>query len=457
MIGRRLGVLSRWIRVCLMIPLASVVSSGKGLAQNWSLDARTIGLGDVGGSGNLATKMIDEQRDYRSIVLPFGLIQTLQHKHVFDPGSSEFDPIRAIEYASSPFHYVFGRDTGNSSAESRFVSGVRNATLGRKLSTYPGFVPANDVIAEGLVSPSFGGTIKVRQDPMGGFQGMYVGAGPYLSLRTAAAIDRGLTNVLTTGIDAPSALLPMTASHEGQLALAVTGGYRGRFRWPSGVGSGSAREGLYVAANYNYLHGFQYENDDIAVRFITDNQGSLVDASNIAVGHRHTSAGSGMALDFGIGAVIDHWEAGFGARGIANRIDWSKVEATTYSLSNLTSGRSTFTNTPAVAAADRRVELPVDYRGNVAYYSDRWTAAVEVGHGLGGGSFHGGLERRFRQIELRGGARYTVGEWNPAAGIGFNLTRRVSLDVAAFGTTANIERQRRMAVAGSLRLNHDRK
>lgn len=101
MIGRRLGARSRWIRVCLLIPLAIVVSSGKGLAQNWNFDARTIGLGDVGGSGNLATKMIDEQRDYRSIVLPFGLIQTLQHKNVFDRGSSEFDPIRAIESGRS--------------------------------------------------------------------------------------------------------------------------------------------------------------------------------------------------------------------------------------------------------------------------------------------------------------------------------------------------------------------
>jgi len=442
------------IRIFLLIVLATVASSGQALAQNWSFDARAIGLGGVGGSGNLATKMIDEQRDYTSIVLPFGFFQILRNRNIFDPTSKEFDPIRSIEYAASPFHYIVGRNTSRSSGAGLFVSDVRNATLNRKLSVYKGFVPANDMLAEGLMSPNFGGTIKFHKDAMGGFQGIYIGAGPYLSMHTAATIDRGLTSVLSTGVDAPNAQFPITEADEGQLAIAVTGGYRGRFAWPSGVGSGSAREGLYVAANYNYLYGLGYENDNMAVRFITDSQGSIVNASNIVIAHRHASTGTGMAIDVGIGAVVDHWEIGFGAKGIANRINWNKLEATTYALSSLTSGNSNFTNTATVAAGDTRVELPVDYRGNLAYYSDDWTAAAEVGHGFGGSSFHAGLERRFKTIELRGGARYTVSTWNPTGGVGFNLSPRVSFDVAAFGTSANVERKRQLALAVSLRLNH---
>src|SRR5439155_21748462 len=131
------------------------------------------------------------------------------------------------------------------------------------------------------------------------------------------------------------------------------------------------------------------------------------------------------------GAVVDHWEVGFGARGIANRINWNGVEQTTYTLASLVSGNSNFTNTTTVAAGDTRVELPVDYRGDIAYYTDQWTVAAEAGHGFGGGSFHGGLERRFKTIELRGGVRYTVSKWNPTGGIGFNLSPKISFDVAA--------------------------
>jgi hypothetical protein len=100
------------------------------------------------------------------------------------------------------------------------------------------------------------------------------------------------------------------------------------------------------------------------------------------------------------------------------------------------------------------VELPIDYRTNVAYYADRWSAAAEVGHGYGGASLHAGLERSFGRTELRGGARYSFSRWNPTVGVGFDLSRRFAVDVAAYGTSANIERTRQTAVAVSLRFNH---
>jgi hypothetical protein len=59
----------------------------------------------------------------------------------------------------------------------------------------------------------------------------------------------------------------------------------------------------------------------------------------------------------------------------------------------------------------------------------------------------------FGPIELRGGRRYSREQWHPAGGIGFNLSEGFSIDVAAFTTSTNIEKQRNPALAASLRFN----
>lgn len=441
------------IRAGVLSVIAVLTTASTAPAQDWSFDARAIAMGGVGSTGNLSTKMIDEQRDYTAIVLPFGLFQVFQDISIYDPNSSNFDPVRAIEYAASPVH--FGLDRGKTSGgEALFVTDIRNATLSRDLTRYRGFVPANDLLAEGLVAPNFGGTIKLFKGARGSFQGIYVGGGPYLSVSTSSQFDAGLTGVLATGVNVPNALFPINNVNQGQMALAITGGYRARFAWGSGIGSGTAREGLYVAANYNYLKGFQYEYDKMSITLRTAANGLLIDASNILLDHQHASDGRGFAIDLGVGAVVDRWEVGFGANGLGNRIDWSGVQQTRYTLPSLTSGNSDFLTTSTAALGDTRVELPVDYRGNVAYYSDNWSAATEVGHGFGGTSFHGGLEHRLGPIELRGGVRYTFSRWNPTVGVGFDLSRRFAVDVAAYGTNANIERTRHTAIAVSLRINH---
>jgi hypothetical protein len=441
------------IRAAVTSVLAVLMTVATASAQDWSFDARNIAMGGVGATGNLSTKMIDEQRNYTSIVLPFGLIQVFKDVSIYNPDSRNFDPVRTIEYAASPVHYGLGRDQTNTGG-ALFVSDLRNATLSRDLTRYSGFIPANDLLAEGLVAPNFGGTIKLVKGARGSFQGVYVGAGPYLSVRSSSTFDQGLTSVLSTGVNVPNAQFPIDNANEGQVALAITGGYRGRFAWGEGIGSGSDREGLYVAANYNYLHGFQYENDAMAITLRTAADGLLIDASNIVLDHRHATDGRGFSIDAGVGAVIDRWEVGVGASGLGNRIDWSGLQQTRYTLQSLTSGNSDFVSTSTIAAGNTRVELPVDYRANVAYYADRWSAAAEVGHGFGGGSFHAGLERRYGRMELRGGARYSFSRLNPTAGVGFDLSRRVSMDVAAYGTSANIERTRHTAVAVSIRVNH---
>jgi hypothetical protein len=297
----------------------------------------------------------------------------------------------------------------------------------------------------------------VHKGDGGTFQGIYLGAGPYISLHSLTTISPQLTTVLATGVNKPNATFPMNEADFGQFALALTGGYRGRFAWPMGVGSGSDRDGLYVAANYNYLRGFGYTNDNLAVSLFTDNAGLVNSASNIAITHADATSGTGLALDVGVGAVIDRWEMGVGARGLVNHITWTGVEQKTLTLASLTSGNSNFVQSPSVAIPDTRVELPVDYRVNLGYYGDEWAAVGEIGHGFGGTSFHGGVEHRFGSIELRGGARYTVMKWNPTGGIGFDFSEHVALDVAVFGTTTNIEQTRQAAIAASIRISHMRK
>src|SRR5438067_1692712 len=98
----------------LIAAMAVTLSARAAFAQNWSTDARTIGMGAVGGTGNLADGMIDKNRNYSVIPLPFGLFQVLKDRDIYDPNSPKFDPIRATEYIASPLHLIIGRDQNNS-------------------------------------------------------------------------------------------------------------------------------------------------------------------------------------------------------------------------------------------------------------------------------------------------------------------------------------------------------
>src|SRR5437773_8352143 len=103
-----------------LILSALVLSSGNAMAQNWDFDARHIAMGNVS-TTNISMSVIDEQRRYTSIPLLFGLFQVLDDLDIYNPTSPKFDPIRTIEYASNPLHYVVGRDT-STSTEAIFVS-----------------------------------------------------------------------------------------------------------------------------------------------------------------------------------------------------------------------------------------------------------------------------------------------------------------------------------------------
>jgi len=437
-----------------------VASATQAFAQNWSFDARKVALGSPGTGENLASKMIEEESEYRSMVLPFGLIQVFRDFDRLNPSKDDFDVIRTMEYAASPLHYTFGRDavsSGQSAAGlNNFVTDLRNASLSRDLNRYRGLAPANQPRAEGLASPNWGKTIRVKTGPGGAFQGVYVGAGPYLAMQTDVNFDGQLVDILGSATDTyvPDVTMRLGSATRGQMAAAFTGGYRARLALPSAA---SDRDGVYLAANYNFLRGFRYEDVNLALHLDTDRTGLLTispqTVSPLLVTRDHATSGIGRAIDVGLGLVLDRWNAGFGVNGIANRIKWTHVERTSYELNNPFLGGEFVDGLPQ-PIGDVDATLPVDYRGNVGFRADKWSAVAEAGQGYGGASFHGGYEYRFEALAVRGGGIYSRQMWNPTAGVGINLGPKVAVDVAMYGNAANIERERHPAVAVSLRFNH---
>ena len=437
-------------RVAVLLVLASLGRSDEALSQHWIFDAREIALGAVGREGIVSANMIEPERHDTSVVLPFGFLQIFREPAIYDPDSRDFDPVRAVEYASTPFHYIVGRTTSDS-AGAVFVSDIRNAILNRDLSKYQGFAPVSGRLAE-TVRSSIGYLFQGPKAEHRPSHGVYIGAGPYLSVETSGALDPRLSSVINGGADVRNTEFAITDSDEAQVALALTAGYRARIPWPAGVATGSTRDGLYVGANYNYIRGLLYENDGMNIRLTTDSAGLLVDSSNILVQHGHASDGTGFALDLGLTAVLDRWELGVGANGVLNRIDWRGLDVTTYSLASLTSGNTDFIQTTTMVDVDRRVVLPVEYQGIIRYDANVWSATIGVGHGFSGVGFHAGFERRLERLALRGGGHYRLSAWNPSGGVGFAFSPRLSLDVAVFGTNANVERKRQMGIAASVRV-----
>src|SRR5688572_22342191 len=119
-------------RLCLAVVLC-LIPAASAFAQNWSFDARSIALGSVGGGDNLASRMVEEQRSYKTIVIPLGVLQVLSNTDRFNPESDEFDLVRAIELAASPLHFQFNRGEDSISGRDLFPD-IRNATLSRDLS-----------------------------------------------------------------------------------------------------------------------------------------------------------------------------------------------------------------------------------------------------------------------------------------------------------------------------------
>jgi hypothetical protein len=421
-------------------------------AQNWSFDARQIALGSREGGGTLAADMMAEANGYRAMVLPFGLVQVLGDAGALNPSSDDFDFVRAREDLASPIHYTFGRHATSTGKD--FVVDLRNASLNRDLNLYRGFVPVNQPPAEGLAAPVWGHTVKLRQNENGSFHGVYIGAGPYVSMQSDLAVDDQLIDILDSASPTalPNAQIRSSTQVRAQMAAAIAVGYRGRFTVPQ---ASSARDGVYVAVNYNVLRGIRYEDVDVALRLDTDPLGLLTVNTQLpaplSVARDHSTSGWGRAVDIGLGTVVNRWEVAFGANGLGNRIDWTHVSSASYTLANPLTGRAEFDEHIQQLSGVRRVSVPIAYSTSLGYTADVWTAVGDVGWGLGGRSLHGGYEYRLKKIALRGGGIYARQLWSPTAGIGLNLSAHTALDLAIYGNAANAERKRHPAVAVSVR------
>ena len=200
-----------------------------GFGQSFNLDARRIALGGSGSNDNIASKLVQEHQPYRVIPIPFGVFQVIKNRKFFNPDDPEFDPARAIEFAGNPLHFTLDRN--QNSAGHRFVNNLVNAEFNRDLNAYRGFKPSPEIKAGGLFTPSWGKTFRVKGDPsVGASHGVYVGAGPYISLGTTLNIDQNLISILSSSTDVymPNTNFLSTDTTEGQAAIAITGGYRGK-------------------------------------------------------------------------------------------------------------------------------------------------------------------------------------------------------------------------------------
>jgi hypothetical protein len=435
------------------VSLLSMASAAA--AQSFSGDARTIGMGGAGKNANIALSMVAPATPYTSIPLPIGLIQTLGNTKGFDPTSDEFDPAWAIATASNPMHYTFGRKAPSSDdPQSRFIRDLVNGSINRDLATYSSFHLPTTLSAEGLASPAFGGTIKFAKQDNGAFQGIFIGAGPYFSFGTDAAFDERLSDILENGSHYANSSLVVQDSSAVQLAMSIVVGYRARV--PVSGWSGD-RDGLYLAANYRYLHGFKYLEPDLAVRFDTDSQGLVTltpTTTPITIDNLEADSGTGRAIDLGVQIVRDRWEAGVGVNGIGNQIDWDDLTLKRFTLNSLVTGGDFVEQTIANPPGPVTVKLPVVTSGNVGYDGDGYAFKASVVHGFNGNSFHGGAEKSLGPLAVRGGARYSRERWDPTWG--FGVGRRVALDVGFYGTHSNLQDEREISMAMSIRIETGR-
>jgi hypothetical protein len=453
-----LAIFRPWATSFAIVALSLAVTPVWAWAQNFSGDARSIGLETSGEQTNFASQLVNDSRGYRSIVIPLGLFQVFKDTNIFNPtNKSTFDPIRAMELAANPLHFTFNRNEGDTGEQ--LVQDLVNGQVSRDLNDYRGFIPARNVVAQGLINPSFGKTFRLRKADDGSFQGFYVGVGPYIALGTNFAADPTLIGLLASSTNAylPNATLTLQDTTGLQAAAAATIGYRSHFSMPGQSSSRSKRDGIYVAVNYDYLRGLHYEGINLGVTFNTDATGLLTlqpTTVPIVVNRLSSSHGQGDAVDVGTHVISGRWNFRASANGIGNHINWSGLRAENYTLSSLLQSLSFVKASQPAPIGDIRVKLPVRYAVGAGYNANRWSVDSEVGRGLQGNEFHGGAEYRLLgRLAFRGGARYSRRQWNPGGGIGFNLTSRFGVDVAAYGTSTNIEQVRKVALALSLRFD----
>ena len=426
-------------------------------AQNYSFDARRIALGGAGGTPNVASKLVERQRRYKSILIPVGLVRVLSDIRVFYPNREDFDLSRAVEFGTAPLHYVLGRREDITAAS--FFRDMINARLQSDLNAYRdgGFDSSLKTSEEGVMAITWGHTFMLHEDDRS-FQGIYVGAGPYLAAQAYADFDAEFQKILNSTTDryVRSATMGIGGGETDQLALDISGSYRARFPVFAQDGPGASRNGMYVQANYHHLQGFRLDEFNAKLRLDTDPGGLLMPSPPevpFTLEWHNSSKGIGLALDFGMAFVVNRWDFGAGVSGVANRIKWRDITRHELALVSLFNGTEFGHVKLPPTNLTTQIELPVTYTGDLSYHQDAWSAYTEYSTGLGGTNFRAGLEYRLGAIELRGAGRYSEGSWYPAAGAGFNLTRNFGVDAAFYGTQTFLEPHPHVGLAISFRID----
>ena len=446
----------RW-REALVAVLLLTSTASSASAQNYSFDARRIALGGAGGTPNVASKLVERQRRYKSILIPVGLVRVLSDVRVFFPNREDFDFSRAVEFSSSPLHFVFGRSEDISARS--FFGDMIKAQLQSDLNAYrgEGFDPPLVTSAEGLMAMTWGHTFMLRESDRS-FQGIYVGAGPYLAAQAYADFDAEFEKLLNSDTDryVRSASMGIGGGETDQLALDITGSYRARFPLFGQDGPGASRNGMYVMANYHHLQGFRLDEFNAKLQLDTDPNGLLLPnppETPFTLQWRTSSKGIGLSLDFGVAFVVNRWDFGAGVSGVENRIKWKDLTRHELGLVSLFNGTEFVHVKLPGPNRTTQIELPVSYTGDLSYHRDAWSAYTEYSKGLGSTNFRVGMEYRLGAIELRGAGRYSQGSWYPAAGAGFNLTRSFGVDAAVFGTRTFLEPHPHIGLAISFRID----
>ena len=454
--ARRMRRMRNWIFVpSIMFVLSSALEKPAG-AQTFTMDARMVGMGGANRS-NVAASLSEDSKSYRSIGLPLGLLQLYRHRKEFDPSDrANFNPLRLVEDLSNPMHFTFGRES--ESQGDKIVKDLVNGNLSRNLLDYKGYTPKSPLSAHGLYAPTFGKTIRLGK--VGNFShGVYLGAGPYLTAGTNVSYDQALLNAwsgASSAIPADSSLL-IHDNSSAQAALQVLGGYQARIQAPKILKSDnpSSRDGIYVAVNYRYFHGFHYDADVIDARFDTDSAGLIAlgipATSPVIIDRVSSNSGKGRAIDLGTTVVTGRWEFEFGADGLGNQITWSDLTHEQIVLSELFGGLSFDKTTLASPSAHAIVKLPVQFSAGTVYHAQKWTVQGHYARRLNGPEYHAGAEYRLGPLAFRGGGRYSNDIFNPTGGVGMNLTSHFGVDAAVFSNSANAQQDRRLSAALSLR------
>jgi hypothetical protein len=303
-----------------------------------------------------------------------------------------------------------------------------------------------------LVAPKYGYTFWFGDADSGKRQGIFVGGGPHLSLRTNLVTDDRLVTALDSGVNAaPNQRLTLRNGSTAQLAAAITGGYRARVAASSENGASPAS--AFLSVNVNYLRGIRYEDIDLGLQLQTGRDGTLTSTAGpaLAFTRQMSTSGNGVSLDLGIGLTFKGLEVGFSGNNVGNRIHWHDPKRRPYALNNLFDGNATFLKGAELQVAGVRVISPTDYRGNLGFRSRAFSVQTELTRASQKTWFNGGLELNFSRLQFRGAASLAREEWHPSGGLSVGMTRTFWLDLAAFETTANIEREGRFGLATSIR------